>query len=188
MGADDQREVREFFGIYTDDWTWTFGTFSNTHYMLSNDYISNNTSTTESSEASLTHTFLYPFYIKKTYFVEGVVEGEFTLAASGATATATEYRVSLWKTYDGASLPDKELKSTGWKTINDTLWWDDSIGEGVGQEITYHFFIDIWDEQKLTDEQKLYLKIEVNCDQYTHLMHANDSRWEDVWVAIPLRL
>lgn len=186
ISADDQREYRVFFGVHVDDWEHTFGTFAATHYLLINDYFSEGCAATESSEASITHSFLYPHHIKKTYYIEGIIEGEICLAASGATSTCTMYRVTVCKTYEGAALPDEELATTGWVTVNDTLIWDS--GFNVGEEMVYHYWIDVWDEQKITELERLYLKIEVNCDQYMHLMHSNDATWQDIWVEIPFRL
>lgn len=186
MASDDQREFRTFFGVSLDDWTHTFGSFSNTHFILLNEYVSEGCSTTESSEASNTHSFLYPHHIKKTYYIEGVIEGEICLTASSATSTVTSYRISLCITYDGSSSPDDELATTGWVTVDDTIIWDSGIG--VGEEMVYHYWIDVWNEQKITELQRLYLKIEVNCNQYTHLMHSNDATWQDVWIDIPFRL
>lgn len=185
MAASDQREFRQFFGVSLDDWQHSFGTFSDTHYILLNDYISEGCSTTDSSEASNVHSFLYPHHIKKTSYIEGVIEGGICLIASGATSTVTAYRVTVCKTFEGASEADIELASTGWITVNDTLAWD--AGLSVGDEMVYHYWIDVWTEQKITELQRLYLKIEVNCNQYTHLMHSNDATWEDVWVEIPFR-
>ena len=79
-----------------------------------------------------------------------------------------------------------ELATTGWVTVNDTLAWDSGLS--VGDEIVYPFWIDIWEEQKITDNERLYLQVEVNCDNNCVLMHANDATWKDVWIAIPFRL
>lgn len=186
MGINDQREYRKFFGVSIDDWAHTFGTFADTHYILLNDYISEGCSTTDSSEASNTHSFLYPHHIKKTYYIEGVIEGAITLSAFGDESTVTSYRVTVCKTYEGGALPDLELATTNWITVDDTLAWD--AGLGVGEEMVYHYWIDVWDEQKITEHERLFLKIEVNCNQHTHLMHSNDATWQDVWVDIPFRL
>lgn len=182
----DMRYHRKFFGISIDDWQHTFGSFSNTHYILVDDYISEGCVTTDSSEASIAHSFLYPHHIKTIYYIEGTIEGEITLAASDATSTVTSYRITVCKTFKGASEPDEELKSTGWITVDNTLAWDATYG--IGEEKVYHYWIEIWDEQKITEKQRLYLKIEVNCDQYTHLMHSNAATWQDVWIDIPFRM
>ena len=184
IGSDDQREYITFYGLYTDDWTFSFGTFSNHQYILNRDYISQGCSTTDSSLASDTHEFLYPHHIKKTYYIEGVIEGEISLAAVGATATVTSYQVSVWKMNVDNS--NEELATTGWITVNDTLVWDGGLG--VGDEMVYHYWIDVWDEKELSENDRIFLKIEVNCDANTHLMHANDKTWTDVWIDIPFRL
>lgn len=184
MGVDDQREFIDFYGIYTYDWTVSWGTYSNIHEILTTAYISDGCSTADSSEASVTHAFLFPHYIKKTYYLEGVVEGNICLAASGATSTATSWRVTICTMNENNT--ERELATTGWVTVNDTLNWDASLS--VGDEIVYHYWIEVWSEQEITDSEKVFLKIEVNCDSNCHLMHANDETWKDVWVKIPFRL
>lgn len=184
MTADDQREYRDFYGIQMNDWQFSFGSFANEHYFLKNDYISDGVDCDEASEASITHYFIYEHHIKKTYFIEGVAEGNICLTASDATSTITAYRATICKMNEDTT--DTELKSTGWITVNDILAWD--AGLGVGDEIVYHYSIDIWEHQTLDEHDRLYLKIEVQCDQYGYLMHSNDSQWKDVWISIPFRM
>lgn len=184
MAVSDQREFITFYGFYDDDWEVVFGSFANHHYSLNRDYISEGCSTTESSLASTTHKFIYSHHIKKTYFIEGVIEGEICIAANGDTATVASYRVTLCKVHDSGL--NNELVTTGWRSVNDTLAWD--AGTGTGDEIVYHFRIDAWEKQKLTDKERLYIKIEVDSNEYAYLMHSNDKSWTDVWVDIPFML
>jgi len=184
MGLDDQREHIVFYGFYTNDWWESFGAFSNEKNLLHREYISDGCSTLDSSEASNTHKFLYPDHIKKTYYIEGTITGNIVLAASGCTSTVTDFRVTVCKVHEDTT--ETELATTGWITVNDTLAWD--AGLSIGDEVVYWFSIDVWEEQKITDNERLYLKIEVNCNSCTHLMHSNDPQWEDVWVDIPFRL
>jgi len=162
MGVNDQREVIDFYGFYTYDWTESFGQFADHHFLLEREYISDGCSTSDSSE----------------------IQGNICLAASGATSTVTAYRVSLYKMHEDNT--STELASTGWVTVNDTLGWDASLS--IGDEMVYHFYIDVWQQKQITDKERFYLQIEVNCDQHCHLWHSNDSTWKDVWVAIPFRL
>lgn len=185
MGSEDQREYVKYYGIYEYDWYANFGTFSNHHYLLVKNYISEGCSTLDSSEASLTHEFLYPHHIKKIYWIEGVAEGEICLAASGCTSTVTSYRVSICKM--NLDNTPTELATTGWITVNDTLAWD--AGLSIGEEMVYHYRIDtLQQEQKLEVNDRIYLKIEVKCNSCTHLMHSNDSSWTDIWIDVPFRL
>ncbi len=43
-------------------------------------------------------------------------------------------------------------------------------------------------KRKLTEHERIYLKVEVNSDVRTLLMHANDAEWTDVNVTLPLIL
>jgi len=184
MTAGDQRQYVKYYGIDNDDWAESFGGFSNLHTHLVREYISEACSTTESSEASVTHEFLYPHHIKKTYFIEGVIEGEICLAANGCESTVTSYRVSVCKM--NIDTTQKELATTGWIVVNDTLAWDGGLS--IGDEMVYHFYINVWEEKKLDENDRIFVKIEVNCNYCTHLMHSNDETWTDIWVDIPFRL
>lgn len=184
MGANDQREIIDFYGYYTYDWQESFGQFANHKFLLDIDYVSDGCSTSDSSEASITHEFLYNQHIKKTYYIEGVVRGHICLVASGCTSTVTSYRVTICKMHEDNT--SSELATTGWVTVNDTLSWD--AGLSLGAEMVYPFRIDVWEEKKLTDKERIFLRIQVNCDSCTHLMHSNDATWEDVWISIPFRL
>ena len=184
MGLDSQRQHIIFYGFYTDDWSSSFGSFSNEHYLLHREYISDGVSITEAAEASNTLKFIYPDHIKKTYYLEGTVTGNIVLAASGATSTVSDYRVTICKVHSDTT--ETELVTTGWRTVNDTLAWDSGLG--VGEEMVYWFSIDVWNEQKVTDNERLYVKVECNCNQYTYLMHSNDPQWKDLYVDIPFRL
>ena len=158
--------------------------FADEHHLLDKDYISEGCSTLDSSEASVTHKFIYPHHIKKTYWIEGVVKGHITLGASDCTSTVTAYRATVCKIH--LDNTETELATSGWVTVNDTLAWD--AGLSVGEEMVYPFWIDVWDEQMLDEEERIYFKIEVTCNNCTHLYHSNDSTWEDLWVSIPFRL
>jgi len=184
MSTND-RQYLKFYGVSLDDWTETFGTFSNTHKLMLREYRSDAVSYDDSSEASLTNSFLYPFDIERKYYLEGTAEGEFTLAASGCTSTVTSYRVTICKTYKSAAVPDAELATTQWRTVNFELSWD--AVNSIGQERVMPFYIHVSPEQQLTEGQRLYLKIEVNCNSCTRLMHTNDPEWTDIWIDIPFK-
>lgn len=184
MGVSDQREVIDFYGYYTYDWYESFGQFASHHFLLDTEYISDGCSTSDSSEASITHEFLYNTHLKKTFYIEGTVRGHICLVASGCTSTVTSYRVTLCKMHENNTA--SELATTGWITVNDTLSWDSGLS--IGDEMVYPYRMDVWEEKKLTDKERIFLRVQVNCDSCTHLMHSNDATWEDIWVSIPFRL
>lgn len=184
MGIGDNRTYRMFFGIYTNDWDFSFPAFPNHRYLLVDDYISDGCDTLDSSEASITHVFIYPHHIKKTYFMEGVASGHITLVANGCTSVVTSYKVTVCKVHEDTS--ETELATTGWKTVSDTLAWD--AGLSIGDERVYPFWIDIWEKKELSEYERIYVKVEVVCNSCTHLMHSNDATWEDLKIDIPLRL
>ena len=184
--ADDMRYYETFYGISPNDWEITdFGTFQNHHKILERQYISDATSCAETSAASDTNKFLFPHHIKKKYFIEGEISGHITIASSGATSTVTSYRVTVCKTNDNTNT-DSELFSTGWVTVNTTLAWDGVYS--IGEERVYPFWIDAWEYEELSEYERIFVKVEVNCDNNAVLWHSNDATYEDLKVEIPLRL
>ena len=181
---DDERQFIKFYGIEYTDWAEDFGAFSNHTTLLVRDYISDACDTVESSTATDTHKFLYPFHIKKIYFVEGRIEGEICVAASTATSTCTQYRATLCKVHNDTT--ETELATTGWRTAGDTLGWDAAYS--VGDEMVYHFYIDCYEKQTITEEERLYFKVEVQGSNTLVLLHSNDPTWTDVWLKVPFRL
>ena len=184
MSESDLRYYKVLYGYYTDDWDWAYGTFSNNHYVLDEDYISDGCSCTESSKASVSGgiKFLYPFHIKKVYFIEGTIKGHITLTCSSATSTVTAYRVTVCSINEDTT--DTELYTSGWVTVNDSLDWDSTYG--VGEEKVYPFWIDAWEKSKLSEKDRIYVKVEVNADMWCYLLHTNDSTWEDLKIEIPI--
>lgn len=200
MAADDMRYYETFYGIHADNWAETFGSFINHHKLLVKDYLSLGANTTDASTASAVHKFLYPQHIKKTYFIEGVITGHITFESSTVTAYLCAYRVTVCKVHEDTS--ENELFTTGWTVVNHTLGWDStySVPDDTGSKV-FPFFIDAWQKEKLTEHERIYLKIEstcsdtsscVSCDMTecsnVSLWHSNDATWEDVKVILPLRM
>jgi hypothetical protein len=183
MGVD--RQFISFFGVELNDWLETFGSIANTHYFMLREYVSEGASTVDSSEASDTHKFLYPFDIEQIYFLEGTAEGQITLVAVSCTSCITDYRVTICKANRDDN-SEKELGTTGVVTVNDVLVWD--TPNSVGEEMVYPFYIHISPEKKITEKERLYLKVEVTCsDNCTHLYHSNDATWDDIRIDIPFK-
>jgi len=182
--AEDMRFYETFYAIHTDDWKINFGTFSEHQKLLTKEYISVGCSTTDHSSASLTQEFIYPHHIKKIYHIEGIITGQITLAAQSDDSTVTSYRVSICKIHENNQ--KNELFTTGWVTVDDTLTWDDTYS--IGQEMVYPFWIDAWQKETLNEKERIYLKVEVNCNEYTVLWHSNNATWEDIKVEIPFKL
>jgi len=122
MGSADQRAIYKFYGIYQNDWVNDFGKFqAGTHYELTREYISDACDTTDYTAASagtdinIDVEFMYPNHIKRQYSIEGVVEGEFTVACNGGNSTVTQYRVSVWKTNFDTTY--EEICTTDWVVV-----------------------------------------------------------------------
>lgn len=180
------RYYETFYGIHVDYWGITFGgVFNNHHYMLEKEYVNDGVECTDTSGVTDAITFIYPHHIAKIYFIEGVIKGHFTLASSGATAEIEKYRVSLFKIHESTG-DETELFTSGWVDTEVDLEWRDDIGDGIGEEMVFPFWIDAWEKEKITEFERLYLKIEVDANEYTYLWHSNDPTWEDVKVVIPL--
>ncbi len=181
MAIDDMRDHLIVYGYYVDDWSWNYGTFANHHYVLDEEYVSESCSCTTSSTVTL-YKFLYPFKIKKTYAIEGMAKGEFTLASSGATATVTSYRVTICKMHSDRT--DTELKSTNWITVSDSIPFDHD--DDISYDQKYPFWIDVWNEVILNENEQIYVKLEMYTVD-TILLHYNDSTFNDFWIDIPIR-
>jgi len=185
MDVNDRRTYLKFYGIDITDWSETFGAFANYHYILVPDYLSDGCMCVEDTAANGTHKFLYPAHLKKRYWIEGRIEGEFCLASSGATSTLDEYRVTICKVHDSGE--ETELATTGWVSFeDDELPWDATYA--VGDEHVFHFWIDCFQEKELSDYERIYIKLQISCDANAIIMHSNDPEWTDLWFSLPIRM
>jgi hypothetical protein len=191
--ADDLPYYETLYGILLDDWEWSYGEgfFNGTHYMLTKEYLNEGCFTTDYTELTNGEnviTFLYPHWIKKQYYIEGVVEGQFCISiVDGSDGYLNTYKVRLM-TVDSDGSP-KEVGSTGTITPTHTYYTYDS-DVGVGDEGVYQFYMTITPEVKILDQERLYVEItlDVNGSGGTMcLYHSNDATWEDFKINIPFR-
>ena len=179
------RMYETFYGIHTIDWKVDYPGFANHHKILIKEYISDGSATVDDSATTEIYEFLYPYFIKKTYFIEGIIEGHITLVASSASVTFTDYRVTVCKVDDTGN--KNELFSTGWVTVESgILNWD--AGLGVGDEIVLPFWIDAWQKEKLDENERIYVKVQTDSQANGRLWHSNDAVWEDLKITIPFKL
>jgi hypothetical protein len=171
-----------FYAIKPDDWSITYGTLSNTHNILVENFISEDASTTSNSTWSSTGSiFIYPHNIKKTYCIEGVVEGQICFTSTTGTSYVSDYRISIMKISSSAS--ETILRQTGVISVNDSIT--------VNNIIVYPFWIDIFDNPKIiTENERLAIKIEWNVNGTSSvtakLSHWNDASYEDFFnIKIP---
>lgn len=198
MGVNDQRDFIIFYGIKQNDWETTFGKFTAHSEELVVEYVDIDCNCVDYTQATsctnsqycITTEFLFPHHIKKQYYVEGVIEGEFTVACKGGNCRIDDFRISICKTnvdtlYERLAVTfvnDKE-----WVILGDDLSWD--AGNSIGEEKVYHWRIDCWEAQELKENDRLYLKIEIRGNNnFLYLMHTNDPDWTDVWCKIPFRM
>jgi hypothetical protein len=185
----DMPYYETLFGIYLNHWGWTYGSgeFVDSLYTLTKEYQNEGCLTTDftaCSSGSNTIRFLYPHWIKKKYYIEGVVEGHFTVSCDGDDDELVEYQIRLMKVDDLGNI--SEISSTGYKLLNYALNWD--AGLGVGDEIVIPFYITISPEVEMLDKERIYVEITVNADDdYLVLYHSNDATWEDFKISIPFR-
>jgi len=195
--ADDVRFYMTFYGIHLNDWAVNFGSFSDHHKILVEEYVSDGCLSTDTSSATDTHKFLYLEHIKKVYFIEGTITGHVTFAASTATAHLCKYRVTVCKVHQNNT--ETELFSTDWKTVDVTLDYDSTYD--IGEERVFPFRIDAWDYAELNEYERIYVKVESTCTDDTSfctctasectnivLWHSNDATWQDLKIEIPFRL
>jgi len=195
--AEDMRYYETFYGIHTDDWMVNFGSFANHHKLLIKEYINDGCYTTANSTASSGYKFLYPHHIAKTYFIEGVIEGQVTFGSSEATARICSYKVNVCKVHEDTT--ETILYSTGWVQVNATLAWDSTYG--IGEERVFPFWIDAWNYSELSEKERIYIQVQSTCtdnDNFVNcsassctnsvLWHSNDATWEDIKITIPLKM
>lgn len=181
--AGNMRYYETYYGVHINDYNVSFGGHFTDHpKLLLREYISDGCSTEETSSVSNSTEFLLPFHLAKVYFIEGTISGHITLAASTATATITKYKVSVLKIH-GVSGTQTSLYDTGWMVVNDSLAWDSSYS--IGEEMVYPFWIDAYEKQKLDEDERIFIRIEVDANTHTVLYHSNDSTWEDFKIEIP---
>ena len=197
MAVTDQRDFIIFYGIKYTDWMTTFGKFVDHRGILATKYLHIDCACSEYTHASsctpyycVTMEFLFPHHIKKQYYIEGVIQGEFTVACNGGNSQINDYRISVWKTNQDTTferLAVTYLGASEWISLNHSLTWD--AGHSIGQERVYHWYIDCWTAQELKEHDRLFLKVEIRgTNNFLCLMHANDPDWEDIWAKIPFRL
>jgi len=189
MADDDFRVFETYYAVHISDWEETYPGFPNWHKLLVEEYINEGCSCATSSRASDINEFLYPHYIKETYFIEGVIKGHVSFACSGCTGYMTDYRVTVCRVNEDTT--KHELFSTGWVTVDHTFGWDGtypSIIKGEEGEIVFPFWIDAWEYELLTKFDRIYLKIETTSNNCVVLWHSNDATWEDVKIEIPFKM
>ena len=189
--SSDERYYETFYGIYTDDWEidgrWNI---PNHHFILVKDYPSDACSTTsDSTWGSSATIFLYPHNIKKTYLLEGVVEGQITFHAKTAYSYVSDYRVTIVKIHEDTT--ETELATTGIVVVNDAIAYDAEWH--TGDDIVYPFWIDVFDEaQEITEKERIGVKIEWDVGNSSSvtatMMHDNDSSFEDLKITLPFLL
>ena len=178
------RDGRTFYGIYTDNWTTTWGGMANHHYHLVETYMDTACSvTTYTNWNSNGVEFLFPHNIEKHYVLEGVVEGEITFMARTAKSNVSDFRVTVFKESSAAATTD--LATTGVISVNEELT--------TGSDIKYHYWIDVFASGKELDEnERIGVRVEWdvsnNSTTTASLLHDNDSSLEDLWIKVPLLL
>lgn len=194
--SQDERAYYTFYGIDINTWEENFGTLLEHNKLLVKQYLSEDASTTSSTQWTSSGTvFLYPHHIKKKYYIEGVVEGQITFTADpygndpdGTGASyVSDFRVTLIKYGNDAS--EEEFASTGVINISD---YDDYKIDGNGYKV-YPFWIDVYTEPiEFTENERFGIKIDWDIDNSStpscYLSHENWQQGEDIKITIPLLL
>lgn len=178
----DLRDYIKFYGIWLDDWDTTWGGQTYERHLL-REWTVNALSETSSTWASGGRKFLYPHHIKKTYFLEGVIEGEITFGAT-AISHVSNYVVTIFKL--NTDTTETTLATTGVITVaNHTVAALDSH--------SFHFWIDCYNAKELGEYDRLGVKVEWNVNGIgtvtANLYHDYDATYGyDLWVDMPFIL
>jgi len=189
--SNDLPYYETFYGIYIGHWMWSYGGAGgivDSHYTLVKEYINDGCYTedlTACSSGSSTFVLFYPHFIKKQFYIQGVAEGQFTVACMGDNETFNTYMVRLMKIDSTGNTT--EIGTTGYIDMASyALNWDSTLN--VGDELVVPFYITISNEVPMYDLERLYLEITVNAtDVYMVLYHSNNQTWEDIKISIPFR-
>lgn len=186
--GDDERSYYTFYGLDITDYIMDFSTLNSHHKMLTEDYISQDASTTSTTIWTSTGTvFLYPFNIKKKYYLEGVIEGQLTFTSDnqGNTSFVSDYQVDVVKyNNDGTNTT---LASTGVVSINKTLTYPTDSYKVIP------FFIEVVDTpQEIGVNERLAVRIKWDVSHSStvtaELSHANFPEGEDFKIKLPFLL
>lgn len=190
MSGDDLPFYETLYGMKIQDWSWSYGSgiFSNSHYVMKKEYVNEGC---ESDDYSTMTTgdnqfrFLYPYWIKRKYYIEGIAYGQFTISCISGNSALTNYEIKLKKVDDSGKVT--ALGTTGTITPANTAYtWD--AGLSVGTEHVYYFEIDISPEKEILNDDRLFLEINITSSNgYLILYHSNDQTWEDIKIQIPFR-
>jgi hypothetical protein len=178
----DLSNLKTFYGVYLNDWSVTWGTIANGHYLLLDEYLPADVSAvTYTSWNSNGVTFIYPHNIKKNYVLEGVVDGWITMHGWAATSRISDYQVSILKINQDAT--ETTLATTPVISVNDLLG-------SSGSDITYPYYIDVFESGKdINEYDRLAVRVKWNVSHSStataRLLHDNDSTWNDFKINIP---
>jgi len=87
---------------------------------------------------------------------------------------------------NGDTSHETELATTYTRSVNADLAWN--VVRSVGTERVLHFYIDCYTKKMMTDDERLFLKIEITCDANLKLFHSNDPEWTDCWIEVPFKM
>ena len=170
-------KYQTLYGMQLDDWTKSWGGVSyNTYLTEQSDYFNgnlNNTATTDADDIR----FLYPKAPSNTYYLDGLLEGFFTVynADGGSTATFTSYTAYLKYTEDAS---DSEVTI---ESFANTV--SDSIGTTSYGVYPIMMFLE---HEEIPKATRLLLHINiVHSGGDLEFSHANDDTNHDLMVRIP---
>jgi hypothetical protein len=190
MSGDDLPFYETLYGMKVQDWFWSYGSglFFESHYVMKKEYINEGCETDDYSTLTTgenTFRFIYPYWIKRKYYIEGIAYGQITLSCLNGNSTLTSYEINLKKVDEDGKVT--ELGTTDTITpANLSFTWD--AGLNVGTERVYYFEIDISPEQEILNDDRLFLEVIITAgNDNLILYHSNDSTWEDLKINVPFR-
>jgi len=174
------RMYQTYYGVYLNHWSDTWG--GNTYNeMLVKEYPNEYLSTTSVSIVS-DITFMYPSLYKNKYYLDGQMEGHFTIYNQSSTTSyyVSSYTVELKKTNDVAS--NETVLGTYSNTIssNNTVPPEDYL--------TLPIYMNI-EKQIVNPNERLLLNITFTetggTYTYVGFSHWNDSSIPDIKIKVP---
>jgi len=174
------KQYQTYYGVKLNHWSETWADAEYNEILLKeypNEYLSTVSNSTVSSI-----TFMYPSLYKNKYYIDGFVEGHFTLynTSSTTTFTITGYDVTLYRAKD---IQNEEEEIGSFSNILDTN--NDIAPEGY---LTLPIYFNVSQSLVVEDERLLlslsFVESSASYD-YVAFSHWNDSSIPDLQIKIP---
>lgn len=174
------KQYQTYHGVYLDHWSEIWADVEYNEVLLKsypNEYLS-----TTSNSICSDITFMYPSLYKNKYYIDGFVEGHFSLynTSSSVTYTIVGYTVTLYKTKDIPNTEEELGSFSNIISVSNTLPPEDWL--------TLPIYFNV-SQALITENERLLLTLTFteSSSSYTYIAfsHWNDADIHDIEIKIP---